>query len=372
MKYRTLVDINEPNASQSIIARAVVQNCASGSRILDLGCASGDLGAALVDLGFEVIGVEADPGAAAIASPRLTDVIQADLATDSWVASAADRGPYAAVCLGDVLEHLVNPESVLCGVRTLLEADGLLVLSIPNVAHGSVRLALLQGRWEYTAEGLLDQTHVRFFTMRSAVAMVRNAGFGVLEVEAPQLDPLATEVQVDDIALPGSIVEWVRDQDGATDYQYVITARVGGDDGAEPPVKPAIILPRPTDEHAARRRAEEHERLTATHRERLLAQLEGERFDRLTSRDAIVGLEATAATLKRDVIARDETLHAVRKELIQTHARLAAAIEDSQTAHERLHAALTDAAEAHAVIDTSPTRIPRRAARRILRALQGE
>lgn len=340
MKYRTHVDLAAPNSSQTLIAQSVQERCAPKSRVLDLGCAAGDLGEALSNLDFIVTGVESDPAAIAVARGRLANVIQTDLSDSSWVKVVQEHSPregFDALCLGDVLEHLPNPQQTLREAVSLLAPDGIVVISIPNVAHGALRLALLQGRWNYTSEGLLDATHLHFFTRSSAIDLVHRCGLGVLELQATCLEVLGTEVSIDDLALPGSIVEWVRDQDGACDYQYIITCSPqAAADAPVPPVKRASIPDRPFDEHAERRRLEQHEELLKMHRERLASSLSETRNDGLTTRDAIIGLEAQVSRLKKDVDDRDHTLHEVRTELIATHARLAAALHDAQTSHRRL------------------------------------
>ena len=219
MKYRTQVSLENVNSSQSEIARLVRSYCSPGARVLDVGCAAGDLGEALTTLGYVVTGIEADPEAASVASGRLHDVQLADV--QAVPIPQIVRGTFDAVLFGDVLEHLSNPEEVLRSARDVLSDGGVLVASIPNIAHGSVRLALLQGHWDYTDEGLLDRTHVHFFTLASSTALFRKVGLSVIEVKATVLDVLAGGVSIDEASLPEDIVEWVRDQSGSCDFQYV-------------------------------------------------------------------------------------------------------------------------------------------------------
>src|SRR5262249_41242587 len=76
----------------------------------------------------------------------------------------------------DVLEHLINPWSAMRRIHGLLKPDGALVVRIPNVSHCSVSLALLRGRWDYAESGLMDRTHLRFFTEAGAKALVTSSG----------------------------------------------------------------------------------------------------------------------------------------------------------------------------------------------------
>jgi hypothetical protein len=96
---------------------------------------------------------------------------------------------YDRVLLLDVLEHLKNPERILRQSRGTLKPDGLLIVSVPNVANITVRLALLFGRFNYQERGILDRTHLRFFTRRTARAMLKGEQYEILE-ERTSIMPL--------------------------------------------------------------------------------------------------------------------------------------------------------------------------------------
>jgi 2-polyprenyl-3-methyl-5-hydroxy-6-metoxy-1,4-benzoquinol methylase len=173
-----------------------------GSRVLDVGCASGYLAAEATARGCTVVGFERDPAAAALAEAWCAEVIVGDLESDADLA-ALPRG-FDAVVIGDVLEHLTDPWRVLRELRGVLAPGGVVVLSLPNVAAWPVRLGLLRGRFEYTDTGLLDRTHLRFFTRRSAEALATGAGFTIERARFQHLErppgpvrrrlPLATSV----------------------------------------------------------------------------------------------------------------------------------------------------------------------------------
>jgi SAM-dependent methyltransferase len=91
--------------------------------------------------------------------------------------------PYGWIVLADVLEHLREPEALLSQCQKLLADDGRLVVSVPNVAHWSVRLSLLFGRFSYTARGILDRSHLRFYTLSTIQAELERAGFSIERVE---------------------------------------------------------------------------------------------------------------------------------------------------------------------------------------------
>jgi 2-polyprenyl-3-methyl-5-hydroxy-6-metoxy-1,4-benzoquinol methylase len=156
---------------------AILAEVDDGSRVLDVGCASGYLAARLAARGCSVVGVEPDPASAAEAEAHCELVIVDSI--DSERGRAAIDGTFDYVLFGDVLEHLVDPWETLRFARTLLAPRGVAIVSIPNVAAWPVRLGLLAGRFDYADLGLLDRTHLRFFTRRTAHELVRGAGFEI-------------------------------------------------------------------------------------------------------------------------------------------------------------------------------------------------
>jgi 2-polyprenyl-3-methyl-5-hydroxy-6-metoxy-1,4-benzoquinol methylase len=183
--------------------RLVLDAVADGARVLDVGCATGYLAAELAARGCTVVGVEFDPVAAQQARAVCRHVVAGDLeseATRADVARAvADAGGVDTVICADVLEHLRDPWAVLGWLRTLLDPGGRAVISVPNIAHWTVRRELLRGRFDYTGFGLLDRTHLRFFTRASASELAHRAGFAVQE-EHPAGAPLPLESRVPGLA----------------------------------------------------------------------------------------------------------------------------------------------------------------------------
>ena len=88
---------------------------------------------------------------------------------------------FERVVLLDILEHLNEPEKLLRQCHEVLEPDSQLIVSVPNIANITVRLMLLFGQFNYTARGILDRTHVRFFTRKTARRFVEQSGFTILE-----------------------------------------------------------------------------------------------------------------------------------------------------------------------------------------------
>ena len=186
-QYVTEVDVANRNTSHTLVTELV----GAGHRVLDVGCSTGYLASVLKSAGNEVSGIEVDRAAADQARPFLRQLVVGDLNTLS-LADAFAGVQFDRVVLADVLEHITNPGAVLRDIKGLLGPDGKLVVSMPNVSHGSLRLALLEGSWRYTTVGLLDQTHIRFYTLETIVGMLADAGYAVEEAWATLADPLRT------------------------------------------------------------------------------------------------------------------------------------------------------------------------------------
>lgn len=147
----------------------------TGLRVLDVGCGFATTSARIQKLGNEVTGIEESAEACSVARTRLSRVVQQDLLT------AEPEGTYDAIILADVLEHLAWPVGVLKRYLQSLAPDGSVIISLPNVGLWSVRFAHLFGRWEYEDTGVLDRTHLRFFTRRSARWMIDDAGLRIVK-----------------------------------------------------------------------------------------------------------------------------------------------------------------------------------------------
>jgi SAM-dependent methyltransferase len=149
----------------------------ASSRILDIGCGGAALGGLLKDLGAEeVAGVELDPRAAEIAREHIDAVHVADI--ESWE-PPYEEGRFDCVICGDVLEHLRDPWAALAKLGRLLRPNGAVVASLPNVGFYGVIFGALHGRWEYVDAGILDRTHLRFFTGYECAQLAIQAGLDV-------------------------------------------------------------------------------------------------------------------------------------------------------------------------------------------------
>ena len=157
---------------------AVREIVPSGSRVLDIGCGTGWTAKELIDKkGCEVIGVEPNESRAEVARSNGIQVHVGYL--EDLRIEEVDL--FDIVLFGDVLEHLSNPLSILCDAKKYLRPGGSVVVSVPNVAHWMVRLDLLRGRFNYQQAGIMDATHLRWFTEKTLRLLLENAGYRVDE-----------------------------------------------------------------------------------------------------------------------------------------------------------------------------------------------
>jgi 2-polyprenyl-3-methyl-5-hydroxy-6-metoxy-1,4-benzoquinol methylase len=218
-RYDTDVDLSNRNNSHTLMVELV----GGTKRVLDVGCATGYLARALNERGCTVSGVEFDAEAAEEARPHLERLVVGDLETmDMAEAFGDDR--FDVIVFGDVLEHLRDPLPVLRKAKALLADRGSVVASIPNIAHGSVRLALLAGRFDYQDLGLLDSTHLRFFTRSSVEDLFREAGMVPIDVRRTTAGFFDTPVPVSEGEFAPEVVESVRADPEAMTYQFVLRA----------------------------------------------------------------------------------------------------------------------------------------------------
>jgi 2-polyprenyl-3-methyl-5-hydroxy-6-metoxy-1,4-benzoquinol methylase len=155
----------------------------SRPKVLDVGCGFGALGREFGLRGCEVWGIERDPKATALAGERLDRVIAADLGDTSLLERELGQTRFDIVVFSDVLEHMLNPAAVVSTFTPYLADGGRVIISVPNVANWQTRLALLFGRFTYRDTGVLDRTHVRFFTRRSTIEFVRSCGLQIQTVD---------------------------------------------------------------------------------------------------------------------------------------------------------------------------------------------
>ena len=162
--------------------------------ILEVGCAAGMTGQEIKKRsGVFVAGIELNAKAAEVAKTVLDDVVQGDI---EKIDLPYSDGSFDCILFADVLEHLVDPLSALIRVRRLLKKGGTVVASIPNVQFHGVIHKLIEGNWTYEKEGILDETHLRFFTYKEIIKLFSQAGYSIQKVEEvldPQYEKFLTQ-----------------------------------------------------------------------------------------------------------------------------------------------------------------------------------
>ena len=215
----------DPHSSHSVMLAWL--GAGQGRRLLDVGAADGLLSRAFSDAGWRVTGLEADSGLAEAGRAYCERMVVTDLDREIPDLDAE----FDAIVYGDVLEHLVDPLRIVHGLNQWLAPGGRVVISVPNVAHLLIRLSLLVGRFDYIDRGILDRTHLRFFTDRSLRRLLAAAGLVIVQRTATAV-PL---YQVTPAAWHGRLLAVVHATSAAFSrtfprllgYQFVVMAERG-------------------------------------------------------------------------------------------------------------------------------------------------
>jgi SAM-dependent methyltransferase len=205
-----------------------------------VGCSAGYLGEALKERKqARVWGIELDETDAAKARERgFEEVFTADLDQFAW--DDLDGYEFDAIVFADVLEHLKRPGDAIRGATRHLAPDGIVIASIPNIAHLSIRVELMEGGFAYEKLGLLDDTHLKYFTKKTIEDMFRAAGLSIQRLDATVYDLPEDQVaeRLRAVGLEATPRFWERmNADDARAYQYVVVA------GNSPAEAKAVELP---------------------------------------------------------------------------------------------------------------------------------
>jgi len=298
VKYEGIVDLTNDNSSQVFAVEMIGGN----KRVLEFGCASGYVSRVLRDRGCRVVGIEIDPEFASQAKEFCEDVIIGNAEELDLESTLAERSFDVAV-FGDVLEHMTDPLGILRRVRQWLVPDGYVVASLPNIAHGAVRLALLDGRFEYTPEGLLDETHLRFFTHDTIKDLFHQAGFVLVETRRTHVGIFESEIPLRREDYDPDVLARIEADPEATTYQFVVKALVDNALSAAEAVH---------EREEAQRLAllQLQAELDAAQSElaSLGAALEASETDRVDAREALARLQHEVSALRMDLAAREDAV----------------------------------------------------------------
>jgi O-antigen biosynthesis protein len=213
---------SDDNSSYNKMAQFIGQN----QYVVDFGCATGYFPQLLGQKGCKVVGVEVNPVAAKAAEQYCDQVFVADL-DFTPITDFLPTQTFDVAVFGDVLEHLRDPWTVLESVQQILKPNGYVVASIPNVAHGAVRLALLQGKFEYERFGLLDNTHLRFFTRETVSDLFEKTGYFIDDRSRTIASIFSRSEfipQVYEQDFPSEVIQKVEQEEDSDTLQFIVRA----------------------------------------------------------------------------------------------------------------------------------------------------
>jgi 2-polyprenyl-3-methyl-5-hydroxy-6-metoxy-1,4-benzoquinol methylase len=211
--------------AQTTAAR-VLRMVGTNKSVLEIGCASGSQTRALKEqMNCSVTAIEIDPSAAAKAQAFSDRLLIGDVESPELLQQLGTT-TFDVVLLSDVLEHLRDPKELLRRIKAFVHPHGWVVASIPNVVHASVIYEMARGRFDYQLEGLLDETHVRFFTKQSALATFEDAGYIVETVDRVIVNPSNTEFQTRPVTKEDeAFLEYILANNAeARTYQFLLKA----------------------------------------------------------------------------------------------------------------------------------------------------
>jgi 2-polyprenyl-3-methyl-5-hydroxy-6-metoxy-1,4-benzoquinol methylase len=157
-------------------------------KVLDIGCAAGFLGKALKEeKKCLVVGMDIDRECIELAKTNLDEVITGDI--EEIEKLSFPEKFFDIIIFGDVLEHLRSPERALLKSKRYLSDSGYIIVSVPNIACINIRAKLLLGRFNYENVGILDKTHLRFFTLKTTINLLNECGFDAVYLECKSAFP---------------------------------------------------------------------------------------------------------------------------------------------------------------------------------------
>jgi 2-polyprenyl-3-methyl-5-hydroxy-6-metoxy-1,4-benzoquinol methylase len=285
--YETELDLSELNDSRT----KQILMIGEGKRVIEFGCSTGYISRILKQRGCYVVGIEIDPEAAEKAMQVCDRVVVGDL-DQLDVAGELGGETFEVGLFGDVIEHLRFPQRLLVQARGLLVPGGYIVISVPNIAHASIRLMLLKGEFSYEEFGILDDTHLKYFTRKSIEDLLESCGYVVEETDWTKQAVAETELRetLDPLGLSNleEVVKAFSTPD-AVAFQYVIKAS---------PADEAALIERLSEEKVdAERRARVLERNMYNYEE--LARYSKELESMIEKKDEYIGM------LEGEVLVRD-------------------------------------------------------------------
>jgi 2-polyprenyl-3-methyl-5-hydroxy-6-metoxy-1,4-benzoquinol methylase len=221
MNYEYEIDLDGNSAGAAVI-RFVRPN----SKVLEVGAGSGAIARHLVSGNkCKLTAVESNPTSVEKLKKFCDSVHALDLNEADWPKALGKSGKFDHVIAADVLEHVYNPWAVLKNMKTLLNENGSIILSLPHAGHSSVLTSFYNGDVEYREWGLLDKTHIRFFGLHNVEGLYESAGLAITRVHFVMMKPEDTEFAEHWKALPSSVRAALSDRRFANVYQIVTEAK---------------------------------------------------------------------------------------------------------------------------------------------------
>ncbi len=197
-------------------------------KAIDFGCATGYFANLLNNQkDCSVVGVEINPKAAQEAEKYCQRVIVADLDFVSLSDIIDPEEKFDVAVFGDILEHLRDPWRLLKETQKILNPEGYVIASIPNIAHGAIRLALLQGKFEYTETGILDNTHLRFFTKDTVEKLFEENGYLIEEIKRTRLPIFSHAALIpylNESDFESTLIDKIQQEEESETLQFIIKA----------------------------------------------------------------------------------------------------------------------------------------------------
>ena len=233
LKYERGIQLNSEESLSKIVSK--IQ---SNSTVLDVGCSSGFLGKYLIEnMKCVVDGVDVDSEAIEVCRNiyRKAEVINIE---NNYISDVLHQ-KYDFIVVADVLEHLYDPEKFLSDIPRLVNKNGSIIFSVPNVTHIALGLDLLRGNFNYSENGLLDKTHLRFFSRSSLLKLLNKYNLFSWEIDSVNKEIFETEFSESnqDVLSYDIVEQLIKNHKDALTYQWIVTAKT------KKPLSPIINLP---------------------------------------------------------------------------------------------------------------------------------